>query len=75
MGFATLIPCKKSWLWTIKSICQLKIYTSEILCHLIHNESKYSNYHEGDIANDCEKNFHCCNYVQSIVDVIVHCTH
>ena len=27
---------------------------SQILCHLIHSEAYYRQYHEGDIALDCE---------------------
>ena len=47
---------------------------SEILCHLIHCESFYREYHEGHIAVDCEQFFKTGNYVQSIVGVIVHST-
>ena len=46
---------------------------SEILCHLIHNNNLYSAYHEGDIVKDCEMFFTTRNYIQSIVDVVVHC--
>ena len=47
---------------------------SEILSHLLHFESLYSEYHVGDIAADCEHFFRHGDYVQSIVDVIVHST-
>ena len=47
---------------------------SEILSHLVHFENLYSEYHVGDIASDCEHFFRHGDYVQSIVDVIVHAT-
>ena len=47
---------------------------SQILCHLINSEAYYRQYHEGDIALDCEIFFKTGNFVQSIVDVIVHST-
>ena len=46
---------------------------SQILSYLLHNEDKFSSYHEGDISKDTEAFFRTGNYCQSIVDIIVQC--
>ena len=47
---------------------------SQILSYLVlHNEEKFSSYHEGNISQDTETFFRTGNYCQSIVDIIVQC--
>ena len=73
-GFCYLNSVQKSLALDHDKYMSIEDIQSEILCHLLHHESLYTEYHQGDIAVDAENFFSYGNFVQSIVDVIVYCT-